>query len=1047
MSLHIPDDHHQRSLESFAGDGPQSLHAALRWVFPIPTTSLGEVDLVDVEVAAESYWQSKATRPRWVRPVRLTVAGRDEGDSFELDLPWLCDERALRTTAGDDSIQLGAHRGLYLGRPLQPRAQLVPRPGLRARRTATRTFHVLVPDIGQEVAFARSPKGLVVQFGRRPPRVITMAAVDQLLTGAHPDEIEGDNDAATLSRVRALAADGGARTRRFSPTTLELIDSELLLAEMSWSSRLRAVIERLEEPDVNGGADDQRARLVDELSETSLQFRLYGDILRRTIAEGILRGARRFRDVEAELVEAANRRRARQEGHATELIARLTAKLTTEAQSKVDNTVRASTSGAIVAPDDDVCTVAAIESRRIVTRYGPGGVGRPGPHRLWLRGLHPERRGQLCPLLTPESEDIGFVRSLSLGADAGPEGIAASERGGAFADLSIAAGLVPFVNHDDPTRASIAARMLRQAVPIVGAQRPRIETPVADLLAEDYGVVRAPLTGTVAEVGTSWLAVRPDRGQTKLVGFGPAKPSSSTVHSEWRLLVGNGDRVYAGDILAHAPDVVVEHGRPHLAAGRDCLVAYTPWCGWNYEDAIVVSEAMAAMFASEHVVRFVEPLDLNAKETPALVARVGDTVTLGAELFSVVSHNRTRRVVRASADGVVEHLETAGDSVTVELLVQRPLEVGDKLTNRHGAKGVVAAVLPVDQMPRLADGLPVEVLLNPLGVIRRLNVSQLLETHLTLLRYRQGKEGTDIVERRLPSLRDLRKALAKERVPGGRLPLFGPDRRPVGDQRGVVVGWQHILKLDHLAAHKLRARNAGRLSPRTQQPAKGGGWVAGSLVGGAQRLGEMEMWALQALGADTVVSDAMERSDHAVGSMAAVSAHLLVAGIRLGTDQDGNIIVSRDCEPPGLKPLPEAIVKAISHPKVYAQALSPQRDPLHDHHHGVEPGGPSCACGDTVGRGAVCPHCGTRTALPSLSRTPGSPTGPSSVRSRCSLRPTGPSSTTASILPTVALSPSTKGSRVGAKTTSAPGASLLPRFSEYSAVSRTLLSSRRSRAG
>jgi hypothetical protein len=962
MSLSIPDDHHARSLEALLGDGPQSLHAALEWVFPVPTTSLGTVDLVDLEIAGESYWQSQAAQPRWVRPVRVAVAGPDEGDLFELDLPWLCDDRALRTTAGDDSIQVGAHRGLFLGRPLQPRAQLVPRPGLRTRHSATLTFHVLVPDIGQDVGLARSPRGLVVQFGRRPPRVLTMAVVDQLLAGARPSEVPGDSDLPTLSRFRALATDGGSWARRFSPTTLELIDSDLRLAEASWSSRLRAVIEGLEGLNVDGRADVPSSGLVDEISEASLQFRLYGDILRRTVAEGVLRGARRFLDVEAELVDAADRKRTRQEGHPVELIARFTAKLRTEAQAKVDHTVRASTTGAIVAPDDDRCTVAAIESRRIVTRYGPGGVGRPGPHRLWLRGLHPGRRGQLCPLLTPESEDIGFVRSLCLGADAGPEAIATSERGGAFADLSIAAGLVPFVNHDDPTRASIAARMLRQAVPIVGAQRPRIETPVADIVAEDHGVVRAPITGTVAEVGKGWLSIRPDRGHVEIVGLGPGKPSPSTVVSDWRLMVRNGDRVYEGDPVAHAPDVVVEDGRPHLAAGRDCLVAYTPWRGWNYEDAVVVSEAMAAMFSSQHVVRFVEPLDLIATETPVLMAEVGDLVALGADLVSVVSRHRTRRVVRASAGGVLKRLEITGDLVTVELEVPRPLQLGDKLTNRHGAKGVVAAVLPVDQMPRLADGRPVEVLLNPLGVIRRLNISQLLETHLTLLRDRQGQEGTQVVGRRLPSLQELRHALAEAEAPGGRLPLFGPDGRSVGDEGGVVVGWQHILKLDHLAAHKLRARNAGRFSPRTQQPAKGGGWVAGRLVGGAQRLGEMEMWALQALGADTVVADAMERSDHAVRSLAAVRAHLLVAGIQLGADETGNIIVSRHGEPTGLEPIPAEIVQAITNPKVYAEALSPQRDPLHDHHHGVEPGEPSCACGDTGGPGAVCPHCGSRTA-------------------------------------------------------------------------------------
>lgn len=963
LTTEIAVDHHHRSLDELQGEGPESLQAALEWLFPIDTPSLGEVQLIAVEIASESYWQARVSEPRWVRPVRITIAAGEVGDSFEVDLPWLCDNRALQTTAGDDWLDIGAHTGLFLGQPLHPRAQLVPRPGLRARRSENETFAVLVPDVGSDIAFGRTPRRIVVQVGQRRREAVSPEAFARVLDGVDPERFESPEHRAVLRSVAALARDGGSLTRRFAPETLRDIDDTLSLHRPTWPQRIRAVVAQLVQPG-HGLADP----LADELSRESLQMRLYGDVLRRTVAAGLLRGLRRFRRVERDLVATAGASEAK--GRPIELISRLTVKLGTGIQSHVDTTLRPGTDRSLVSADDDRGTVASVECRRVVTRYGPGGVGRPGAERLWLRGLHPDRRGEICPLLTPESEDIGFVRSFCVGATAESDGIRPSEPNAAYSDLSVAAGLIPFVNHDDPTRASIAARLLRQAVPISGAQRPRVETPVADLAAGEVGVVKATFSGVVESVGRGWVRVKRYHGGTAVVGFGPAKPSATNVASDWRVLVDVGTRIYEGDVLAHARDVVVANDGAHLAQGRDCLVAYTPWHGWNFEDAIVVSEAVVTHFSSDHLVRFSERFDLNSAEIPRTLARAGDVVMGGSPLVEVLAGDRVLRVVHAADDGSVTRLDIVNDEIVIEMLVHRPLAIGDKLTNRHGAKGVVSVILPVNEMPRLPDGRPVDVLLNPVGIIRRLNLSQLFEAHVTLLRDLDGQEGTVVVGRSVPSRDHLRAELDRVGAPGGRLRLTGPDGEPLGPTRGVVVGWQHMVKLDHLAANKLRTRNFGRRSPLTQQPAKGADWVVGRLVGGAQRLGEMELWALQAAGAHLLVRDAMARSDGARRSLAAAAAHLRAAGIRLSIDELGHFKVAVEGEPSDLDPLPPDVIQAIIEPKVYAASLNPARDPLHDHHHGLDADEIRCACGHTRGTGAVCDRCGNRTTRrPGTDRT------------------------------------------------------------------------------
>ncbi|QLQ16321.1 MAG: hypothetical protein HZY73_12395 [Micropruina sp.] len=226
--------------------------------------------------------------------------------------------------------------------------------------------------------------------------------------------------------------------------------------------------------------------------------------------------------------------------------------------------------------------------------------------------------------------------------------------------------------------------------------------------------------------------------------------------------------------------------------------------------------------------------------------------------------------------------------------VERPLAVGDKLSNRHQGKGVVSTILPEAEMPvvEFPDGTtrPAEVLLNPLGVLRRLNVGQLWEMHESLRAVLTGKGRPDPVGRAVADPAQLSRDLDEADARRGRLPLLAPDGRPIGGSEGVVVGWQYILKLDHLASGKLSVRGTDHArSPVSGQPSQTGRYRRGERVGAAQRMGEMEVWALEAADAQTVLLDALtqragarpEEADLPRAALRSTQAHLAVAGYDL----------------------------------------------------------------------------------------------------------------------------------------------------------------------
>ena len=637
---------------------------------------------------------------------------------------------------------------------------------------------------------------------------------------------------------------------------------------------------------------------------------------------------------------------------------------------------------ALLTGDDDRNTLANCESRRKVTRYSRE-IPRDIRYWLWTRDIHSDDRGSLCPLQTPESQDVGYVRFLALGAgetDAADNPGATDEdtRVAAEAcDLSAAASLIPFANHNDPARSSIGSKNLKQAVPVEGASAPRIRSGTETLIAERHGVARVPagLTATVTEVFHDRIVAEREDGDEEVLPFGFAGPTGFGVDSRWRVLFKQGERLTPGAVCAHAPDVTLEGGRPLLALGSDVLVAFTPWHGMNYEDAIVVSDVLVDRFASTHLLRITD--GYRSSEGAVWSVAEGAEVAAGDELLTILDGDlEPCRRVFAPEGGVVESVQvqtvtTPGTAAgtteryssvaTVLLRVRRPLAVGDKLTNRHGSKGVVSMILPASEMPRLPDGRAVEMLLNPLGVIRRLNVGQLLEAHESLLGDLCGG-GPRTVGRRMASHRrdELAEALAECGAPGGRLVLTCADSTRLDRHGGVVVGWQHMLKLDHLASDKLSHRMIAPSSPLDRQPAKGSTYEGGDLRGGAKRCGEMELWALRARGAHAFVSETLTARSGFRGAdnptLASVDAHLAVGQLALRHPTgEARLLDGRHTEP-----LPEDALAQILEPKAYGfTPTGNDEDPLYRSDLHGPAGAVACTCGDTTRSRHRCDRCHT----------------------------------------------------------------------------------------
>ncbi len=520
---------------------------------------------------------------------------------------------------------------------------------------------------------------------------------------------------------------------------------------------------------------------------------------------------------------------------------------------------------------------------------------------------------------------------------------------------SVATSLIPFLEHDDANRALMGSNMQRQAVPLLQPHAPLVGTGIEHRIAVDSGeVLVAQNPGVVDYVDGSTVIIRNDEGEFDEYLVPKFQRSNQSGCINHKPIVRKGDEVAAGDVLADGPSC--DHAE--LALGQNLMVAYMTWEGFNYEDAIIVSERVVAedLLTSIHISEY----EIDARDTklgPEEITReipnisedmISDLdadgiIRVGAEVFpgdvlvgkvtpkgetELTAEERLLRAIfgekaREVRDtslkvphgaggrvvGIYRFSREAGDElapgvnelVRVYIAQKRKVQQGDKLSGRHGNKGVISRVLPVEDMPYLADGTPIDVMLNPLGVPSRMNVGQLLECHLgwaakwgfsDVEGTTEAVEGptyvatpvfdgatepeiVDVIQKANANLINLNHAkygdkARDEFVPQlsvtGKTTLYdGRTGEPFREQ--ITVGFPYILKLGHMVDDKIHARSTGPYSLITQQP------LGGKAQFGGQRFGEMEVWALYAYGASNVLQEILTvKSDDTAGRVKAYEA-------------------------------------------------------------------------------------------------------------------------------------------------------------------------------
>ncbi|MEY3655586.1 MAG: hypothetical protein RIS15_527, partial [Chloroflexota bacterium] len=610
---------------------------------------------------------------------------------------------------------------------------------------------------------------------------------------------------------------------------------------------------------------------------------------------------------------------------------------------------------------DQTNPLAELTSKRRLSALGPGGLSRERAG-FDVRDVHHSHYGRICPIETPEGPNIGLIGSLAtfgrvndLGFIETPyrrvkEGRVTSDvvylpadeeerfaiaqanaeldenshlvgeriycRKGEgfelvepskveFMDVSpkqvvsVATALIPFLEHDDANRALMGSNMMRQAVPLLSPNSPVVGTGVEGRAARDSGqVVIARRAGVVTSVAADLIVVEPDDASSKkdmdryvLLKFVRSNQGTCLNH---RPSVQVGDRVTPGQVIADS----MSTDQGELALGQNVVVAYMSWEGYNYEDAIIISERLVRedVFTSIHI----EKHETEARETKLgpeeitrdianvpeellasldekgvihvgaavrpgdiLVGKItpkGETeVTAEERLLRAIFGEKAREVKdsslrlphgeRGTVVEVREFLREDADLsagvnqlVRVSVAQKRKISVGDKMAGRHGNKGVVSRILPVEDMPFLPDGTPVDIILNPLGVPSRMNIGQLLETHLGWALAKQGLKGATPVFDGATEEKIIAELEAAGLPPEGKIVLRDGKSGKEFD-RPVTVGVTYMLKLHHLVEDKIHARSTGPYSLITQQP------LGGKAQFGGQRFGEMEVWALQAYGA------------------------------------------------------------------------------------------------------------------------------------------------------------------------------------------------------
>ena len=654
--------------------------------------------------------------------------------------------------------------------------------------------------------------------------------------------------------------------------------------------------------------------------------------------------------------------------------------------------------------------LAGLTHKRRLSALGPGGLSRERAG-MEVRDVHTSHYGRMCPIESPEGPNIGLIGSLATFARINPFGFIETpyrvvrdgqvtdevhyltaddekrhviaqasvklDDDGRFVDeavlcrlgdgepalmpvdsvdfmdvsarqmVSVGTSLIPFLEHDDANRALMGANMQRQAVPLIRPDAPLVGTGMERRTAVDAGdVVVAAKAGVVTEVCADFVRVANDDGSESLYKVAKFLRSNQGNCYNQRVVANEGERVEVGTVLADGP--ATDGG--DLALGQNLLVAFMTWEGFNYEDAIILSQRVVSddLLTSIHIQEHeVDARDtkLGAEEITRDIPNVGEDalanldergiIRIGAEVNSgdilvgkvtpkgeteLTSEERLLRAIfgekaREVRDtslrvphgeyGIVTAVReiVAGDSdelpagvnrmVRVHIAQRRKITVGDKLSGRHGNKGVISKILPIEDMPFLADGTPVDIILNPLGVPSRMNVGQVLEIHMGWIASRgwdatAKREAGEEWANKLPEFAvkapahtpiatpvfdgvadDVLMGLLDSTLPNrDGVQLVGPDgKAQLFDGRSgepfpypISVGYMYILKLHHLVDDKIHARSTGPYSMITQQP------LGGKAQFGGQRFGEMEVWALEAYGAAYALQELLTvKSDDVVG--------------------------------------------------------------------------------------------------------------------------------------------------------------------------------------
>ncbi|MDD5032506.1 MAG: DNA-directed RNA polymerase subunit beta [Candidatus Pacebacteria bacterium] len=505
-----------------------------------------------------------------------------------------------------------------------------------------------------------------------------------------------------------------------------------------------------------------------------------------------------------------------------------------------------------------------------------------------------EARAKLEPGLVP-SEDIHFID--------------VSHQQG----FSVATSLIPFLEHDDANRALMGSNMQRQGVPCINPEAPLVGTGWEETAAHDSGrLIFASSAGTVKNVDAEKIVIKEKAGGEKTYKMVNFLRSNDFTAIDQRPIVDVGQEVKAGQVLADTSST--QNGQ--LALGKNLLVAFLSWGGANFEDAIIISEklVMEDIFSSIHIEEFsvkVRDTKLGPEITTYDIPNVGEDklkdldeegiVRIGAEvragdilvgkispkgeveltpeerLLRAIFGEKAREVKdtslrlehgkRGRIIGVKVFSRDKGDKletgvikeVRVEVAQLRKVSVGDKLAGRHGNKGVISKVLPVEDMPYLEDGTPVDIILNPLGVASRMNIGQILETHLGWAAEKLGYQAitppfAGVTEEEIKA--ELKAAGLPE---NGKVELFDGRTGETFEQK-VTVGMIYMLKLSHMVEDKMHMRSVGPYSLITQQP------LGGKAQGGGQRFGEMEVWALEGYGAAYTLQEMITiKSDDVLG--------------------------------------------------------------------------------------------------------------------------------------------------------------------------------------